>query len=620
MAGSEVRNLAASGAAQTSRPVALDQIVLVLGLALTFVAYCGSIGYQFVSDDHAQILTNAFVHSWRFARYYFTQQVWESVTPGVVSNHYRPMFILWLRINHMLFGLHPWGWHLSNILVHLGATLSVYFLAARVIGDRLTAAFAATIFGLHPVHVEGVVWVSGVTEPLLGVLLIPSFICYLKRREGRDRGPEWLASSLLLYLGALFAKETALMLPLIIFAYGWLDPYSGEGQSTPSRAAVTRLGGAAREALPYVAVTPIYLIFRVMALKGFSHTLTPLALRVRLLTVPSLLWFYLKRLFWPVGMSLNYDLPYISEPTPLSVFLPATAIAALALVVWAWARRLNNGRPMTGMSNGCLVAFAAVWTMAPLLPVLDVSMFPPNDHVHDRYLYLSSAGFAIAAAVALRGIKMGSARFWGQTGFQLGLGFVVAMLFVWGTLVESVAWSNNLLLFYRAAKSAPHNARLKSNLAGALADRGYHAQAIALLREVLTGDPGLWEANYNLGVIYYQLGKLDDAAFYLKQATSVNPVEPTGLVYLGLTELRMGRSDEAAAVFHQAIRVNPNVYGVHFARGMVFKIQGDLRGALEEFDQELALNPKQQAVLEQITAIQGSSGRPASETSVPRKP
>ena len=166
-----------TGSAWAQKHVPPHAILLVVALALTFIVYAGTLGFEFVYDDHEQVLENNYVHSWRFVGHYFTGHVWSNLYAKDPGNYYRPLFLLWLRVNHMLFGLEPWGWHLTTALAHLFATYLVYLLAVRLVRDPVTAGFAALIFGLHPVHIEAVAWVSGVTEPLLAVLLIPSFLC-----------------------------------------------------------------------------------------------------------------------------------------------------------------------------------------------------------------------------------------------------------------------------------------------------------------------------------------------------------------------------------------------------------------------------------------------------------
>src|SRR5574340_712765 len=197
----------------------LSALLPLLLLAATFIVYVGTLQFEFVYDDMGQIVNNPVVHSWRYLPWYFHSNVW--MQQYAVGNYYRPLFLFWLLLNYTLFGLQPLFWHLTTVLAHLAVTWMVYLLVRRLTSDQATAAIAALLFGLHPIHLEAVAWISGVTEPLLAMLLVPAFLCYLNYRE-RGRARRWLLLSLLLFALALLTKETAVVLPALLFAYAWI--------------------------------------------------------------------------------------------------------------------------------------------------------------------------------------------------------------------------------------------------------------------------------------------------------------------------------------------------------------------------------------------------------------
>src|SRR5579862_7569632 len=110
-----------------------------VALLLVFIVYVPTLRYQFVHDDRGQIVENPFVHSWHAVPAYFTAQVWAGVSPEDLGNYYRPLFLLWLRVNSVIFGDRPWGWHFTTVLVHLVTTFLVYLLAWRFVADRTVA-------------------------------------------------------------------------------------------------------------------------------------------------------------------------------------------------------------------------------------------------------------------------------------------------------------------------------------------------------------------------------------------------------------------------------------------------------------------------------------------------
>jgi spermidine synthase len=113
-----------------------------------------------------------------------------------------------------------------------------------------------------------------------------------------------------------------------------------------------------------------------------------------------------------------------------------------------------------------------------------------------------------------------------------------------------------------------------------------------------------WPAIYNLAYTYYKLGRLQEAEKYFLEAIRMKPDKPDEYLYLGLTRFKMGRTGEAIAAVQQAVAIRPNGYGYHFALGVMLKTQGDLTGALREFQTELANNPGEQAAAEQVKEIE----------------
>src|SRR5262249_30143212 len=152
-----------------------------------------------VHDDRGQIVENPAVHSWHAVPTYFTAHVWSAVMPEELGNYYRPLFLLWLRINDAIFGKQAWGWHLTTILAHVLTTLLVYLLALRLGTGRGVALLATLIFALHPAHIEAVAWISGVTEPLLAILFIAAFLTYVESRDPRPHRNAWRLLSLILF-------------------------------------------------------------------------------------------------------------------------------------------------------------------------------------------------------------------------------------------------------------------------------------------------------------------------------------------------------------------------------------------------------------------------------------
>jgi tetratricopeptide (TPR) repeat protein len=294
----------------------------------------------------------------------------------------------------------------------------------------------------------------------------------------------------------------------------------------------------------------------------------------------------------------------VIHPGFLNLLLPATALGACGLILWAGTRRSGVDIPGDrSQSKPRTVAFASSWLVLPILPLLNLSVFPEGDFAHDRYLYLPSVGFAIIAAIALGEVHMGHKKQSGRPSPRLVLALGVAVLLALGTGFQSLIWADDLVLYSRALKAVPTNNLVCVDLAGIMASRGFYGSAIDLYKQSLARDPAFWPANFNLGCTYYRLRKFDEAEAYLRRAISLKPNRPDAYLYLGLTQLERGRLEDASSAIREAIRIRPEAQGYHFYLGMVLKLQGDLAGALDEFRTELTINPELEAAKEQMGEI-----------------
>lgn len=561
-------------------PSSAGRFIFWLALALTLLTYVGALRFEFVYDDLSQIVSNPHVQSWRFVPSYFTEQVWGHLYPGQPGDYYRPVFLLCLLLDHTLFGLRPAGWHATALLLHLLTTGLVYLLAGKLTRDRMAAAIAALFFGLHPVHIEAVAWVSAVAEPLMAAPMLGSFLCYLKQRESPPHKRLWQAASLALFVFAVLSKETALVLPAIIAAYEWLFPLD-DGQPADSRSGL--LMRIARAIGPFALVAAGCLAVRFHVLKGFGRP-TEKPLSAVLLTWPSLLWLYLKQLLWPFKISAFYETPWVHSPAMGNFVLPLLAVgcAVAALSYWAWRSRV--------------VAFSVLWLAFTIFPPLwGVRYFGESELAHDRYLYVPSIALALLLAVAIRKIQGGHARLFGLPAVQVAAVALLACVFGAATASQSVYWANNLLLYSRGVQVAPRNVLAWDHLGTEWMARNRLDVAIEMYQHAFEIDPNDWNTNFALGVAYSSIGNLPPAERFLARACELRSGYANQYYYLGTVRMQMGRLPEAETALRRALEIWPAGVGWHQTLGVVLEREGDLAGARDQFQAELTNNPASNA-------------------------
>ncbi len=539
----------------TPRPTSsFPQWLLPLAAALICAAvYANTLGFEFVYDDYGQIQETTRIQSWSQIPSYFTSSDWSGkATQAAGYSYYRPIFVLWLLVNNKLFGPDPAWWHFTTVLVHLAATVLVFFVARRLTGDEWAGAIAALIFGLHPTHLESVAWISGITDPLMTVFLLGSFLAYL------ETSFRWLIASIALFALAMFEKETAIVFPAILAAYELLFRHD--------RRTLRRL-------LPFAAAIAIYLSARYEVLHGFATVATPFSKRQLLLTLPSLLTFYAGHLVWPFGLSPAYTQPVVSRASFHNFGMPVLALALIAALL------------LTAARNSKLVAFCAVWLVFPILPVLDIRLFTRSEAVHDRYLYFICVPFAILVAYGIRGLRM-------RTAGQAAIAIVIAAVLAYGSVRQSHYWSSSLALFTRANQTAPDSEVVAQGMGTALLLNHLAAEAIPYFKRVTALRPDRPEGWYSVGRCYYELGMYREALPYLERGVHLN--NSKSLLYYAFTQLKLGNLDRAEAAARAAIQGRPadDFREYHLALGEILKAKGDLAGARREMEAELRENPE----------------------------
>ena len=552
-----------------------DRLLLAIVLLGTFLVYVPALAFPFAADDASQILGNPNVHSATHISEYFQGHVWAHLSLANGEHgaaYYRPLFLTWELMTWLIAGPSTVGWHASSLLLHLVATAMVYFLARRILSEPLSASLAAFLFGVHPAHVEAVAWVSGASESLAAVPFFGSILCWLRSHES-ERPTFWRFAALVAYAFALLAKETTVVLPAVLFAY--------EVVIRRDRTLVRRW------IAPFAVVMLVYFAARHFALRGTEHTAIPAG--VLLLTWPSVLWFYVQHALVPINLTLIYGLSLVTELSWERVAFPALLTVTFALLVlrYSWTNRV--------------AVFSLLLAVVTLLPPLYLRAFAPVELVHDRYLYLPSAGVCLLIAVLVSQFRNRVA---------VILGTSVALMFSVITVAESRPWANELELFSRAVRISPASWHARRQLAFALERLGQYDDAMPILAAILDATPDDHVAAFALGACEFHQGHLDEAERMMRRLIALRPDYQQG--YLLLATILLGKHQliEAETVWNQskAVRSGLPQPSFHLVHAEILKAHGNLPEAAREYVKELELqpgNPEITAALSKTLALAG---------------
>ncbi len=580
---------APSRASENPRPhaVGVEAWALLAIGACTLIAYLGLWHSGFIWDDDAH-LTRPDLQSlaglWR---------IWW--VPGATQQFY-PVLHSLFWFEHRLFGDGPLGYHLVNLLLHVGAAYLFYRVLRRL--EVPGALFACAVFAVHPVEVETVAWVSEQKNTLSAVFGFSTALAYLHFDASRRRG--WYAAASVLFVLALLSKSVTATLPAVLLVLFWWKRGRLAWRVDVLPLVPWFLAGAL-----FGAITA-WVEHRFVGASGSAIGLGPVD---RVLVAGRALWFYLGKLLWPSDLVFIYPRWHVDPHAALQYVYPTVALGVLGALA-ALARR----------SRGPLAAallFAGV--LFPALGFFDVFPFIYS-FVADHFQYLASAAviaavcaacasasralpLAVRAAAAAALVGVLAVLTWRQAAMYQGKEAL------WRTTLERnpecwMAYNNLGVLevgkghvdeavadFKRAADLNPKFAEAFSNLGEAAVKRGHPAEAVGYYERAAALAPSDPWAPYALATVLARLNRLEEAIPQFQRALQINPGNADARFNLGNAWASKGRLDEAAAQWRATLEVDPRYARAHNNLGNVALIQGRTDEAIAHYRRALEIDP-----------------------------
>jgi len=588
-------------------PSALPQrcaswLVPVLIALVTFAAFLPTLQNQFVTwDDAKNFLENAHYRGlgWTHIRWMWTTHL----------GHYIPLTWMTLGLDYLLWGMNPFGYHLTSLLLHAANAVVFFFVVHRILtlalpspserGHALAVAagFAALVFAIHPLRVESVAWVTERRDVLSGLFYLSAILMYLRACERGARGRGWYWAAVGLFAGALLSKSMVVNLPFVLLI---LDVY-------PLR----RLGGfvgwwsepARRiyiEKIPFVLLAAAASAIAVMAQSSVhaAASLAQLSVPGRLAVAAYGLGFYPRKMVVPVNLSPLYELPRTVDPMAPPFILSYALVLAIMAIVLALRRRVP-GLP------AAWVAYVVV-----LLPVLGFFQSGPQIAA-DRYTYLAGLGGAILAGAGLLSCWRTSRT--SKTGTPTTLpiaGVATCVVVGLGALTwnQAQVWHDSEKLWTHALARDPQSSIAENNLGVVRADQSKLAEAIEHYQRALQMRPDYADAYFNLGNALFQQGKLAEASDHYRQALAIKRDHARAHNNWGVVLARQGKLAEAGDHFQAALHIGPDNADAHTNLGNALFQQGKLAEASDHFRQALRLKPDHAAAQSGLVQAQRGLG------------
>ncbi len=566
-------------------------ICLVIIAIFAIFLYINSLKSSFVYDDEFTITNNVLIKDLRNLPILLKKQYLD--LSGEMS--YRPVVTLSYFLDYAVFGLNPWGFHLTNMLLHALNGIMLYFFLAALIKEKerefpsisdhplsinIPPFLAALLFVSHPVLTEPVNAISFREDLLVFFFYIAGLNIYLLNHRFTTR--LLYAASCMMYFFALLSKEMAITLPLIIFCY---ERVYGDVEKAGARLVLfKRLWG-------YVAISLFYAYLR------FIHFYNPQTKNYiswgvdeRFLTMPLLLLSYLKLVLFPVSLSAVYDLAPIKSLA--SSFLIALLIIILLLYAAFVMRKREKG-----------ITFGILFFVITLIPVYN--LFPITHPLAERYLYLPLAGIIIF----IMSVVHHATRLKYGTYFNI---FLIAILCIFFLLVigRNKVWKDDFSLWSDAVKKMPDSNLARTNFGIALVNQGRFDEAIKEFKTALGLKPRypVADTHNELGYAYYRTSQIDAAEREFYTALEINPNYSTAYNNLGIVHAYQGRIEEAIRDFEKALKSKPFDPMFHFNLGFAYAKNGQINNAVQQYRAFLRLKPDSLPARQALEALLKKTG------------
>ncbi len=555
-----------------------------------------------------------------------------------------PIATLSRLLDCTLFGLWPGGHHLTNVLLHVAASLLLFLVFQQMSGAFWRSAFVAAVFAFHPLQVESVAWVSArgdVLSAFFFMLTLWAYVRYVQRPTLSAATPTvhpdsvrssrftfhasryyWLALGC--FALGLMSKTMVVTLPLLLLLLDyWPLRRSGEcgvrsAESTgkaegrmkneevggfncqlPSAAKQSREGSTLipllLEKIPFFILSAAACVTTMLAQSSAGADFPVAPLRWRIANAFVSYADYLGELFYPMGLAVFYPHP----GTHLALWKVGLSVLMLAII---------SIGVIVGRRKQPWLVVGWFWYLGMLVPVIGI--INNGDHARaDRYTYLPQIGLGIM--VAWGAVELLGRAALPRRRLLLGSAAVVTLAALMAAAhVQTGYWKDSVTLWRHTLACTSENRLAHDNLGAALGNQGKWAEARQQFEQALQLDPNDAGTHNDLGLALDAQGKRGEAIEQYERALELKPAYAGARVNLGDALAAQGNLTEAIQQFEQALRIEPDSAEAHFNLGAALAQEGKPAEAIQEYKRALQVRPNLSAAqinLANLLAGQGGS-------------
>ncbi|OQW87103.1 MAG: hypothetical protein BWK78_09350 [Thiotrichaceae bacterium IS1] len=492
-----------------------------------------------VDNPHIQALT------WENLQWMFT---------SFAMANWHPLTWLSHAIDFALFGLNPWGHHLTSLVIHCLNT-SLFFLLALVLltlnqscraagqwttltalttvnyRTGLTASIAALLFGIHPQHVESVVWIAERKDVLFLLLVLLTLLSYLFYTLTTKRKWLWYGLALFSFMLALLSKPMAVTVPIILILLD-IYPLHRTALTIPNHSISYQQ--LLWEKLPFLALTLISIILTMLAQQS-AHAianLEQLSLSMRLFNAFNSIIWYISKFIFPIQLAPFY--PFPDYDSLASILIPLLAVILITFVAsYGWQRKQYYW----------LIGWLFyLFTLMPVLGLIQVG----SQAAADRYAYLPTLPFYLLISTGVVSLfyseHFSSLPKLAKT-IKLAIiacGILITGMLLTATQKQTLVWRDDVTLWTYTVSRTPNSVIPREQLAHAYFRAGDYQAAIDHYGLIKDLKPSVYA---NIALAYLHLGSLSAAlaTYQYIESQHLETGQDKSIVYYNLFSTRSDR-------------------------------------------------------------------------------
>lgn len=555
---------------------------LIIVACVVLVVYWPVLSARSVSvDDDQYLVGNALVQSpsWNSAKQFLT----EVLKPSTVGGYYQPLAMISLMVD-CAFGasvdnLRPF--HRTSPAFHLANTVLVSMLLYFLFGQMWVAIGVGLLFGLHPMTVETIAWVSErktLVAAFFAFLSLNLYVYYV-----RKGGWKFYIGCMAMYILALMSKPTSTPLPMMMFLMDYWP--------------LKRLNRqAVLEKIPFFVVGTISAIITYISQSRSASVGLPAEYgpeHIPLMVCHNIV-FYPYKIFWPARLSSHYPFPWpmtLAQPMVAAGIIGTCILIPLLIISLRWTR---------AALTGWLIFFVG------LLPTMQIIGFS-NVIASDKFAYLPSVGvLMILAAFAA----------WFYVTNKTLIRRIVVIIVVLICGAEAAAtrqylahWRDTLSITQYMLEQIPEVPQVLNLRGYAFQKEGRLDEAIEYYRRAMEKAPNFVDARNNLALVLKLQGKLDEAVDYYRQALQIEPKNADVHYNLGNALQSLGKLDEAISHYYQVLKTKPQHTYTHLNLANALSTQGKFDEALSHYRQVLKVKSLEAIAYNNIGTILEPQGK-----------